>query len=208
MQGYDMTASAIALEPKAGRKHLWLYASLSIGILVLIAAILLAMGRTPICKCGTVEWWHGTVNDSGNSQHLADWYTFTHIIHGFLFYMGAWLVGLLRGKPLPIGVAFLIALVLEGGWEILENTNLIIERYRATNIALDYYGDSVINSISDIVAMSLGFWLARIWPVWLTVAMAVAMELFVGIMIRDNLALNIIMLIHPVETINQWQSGK
>lgn len=182
-------------------------ATLAVGLVAVTAAILLAMGRTPICKCGYVELWHGVVHDSGNSQHLTDWYTPSHVIHGFLFYFGTWLIGRLRGKRLPLGVAFLLALGLEAAWEIVENTNMVIDRYRATNIALDYYGDSVINSVSDISFMALGFFLARAFPVWLTVAAAVLMELFVGYWIRDNLALNIIMLIYPVEAINRWQSA-
>lgn len=181
--------------------------ALAVAMIALTAAILYAMGRTPICKCGYVEFWHGVVRDSGNSQHLTDWYTPSHVIHGFLFYLGAWIIGRLRGKALPLGVAFLLALGLEAAWEIAENTNMVIDRYRATNIALDYYGDSVINSVSDILFMALGFFLARTLPVWLTVVAAMLMEVFVGYWIHDNLALNIIMLIHPIEAINQWQSA-
>jgi uncharacterized protein DUF2585 len=122
-----------------------LYVGLALGLIALTTAVLLAMGRTAICTCGAIELWHGTVKDPGNSQHLSDWYTPSHIIHGFLLYCGTWLIGLVRGKPLPLGLAFLLALGVECTWELVENTNVVIDRYRATNIALDYYGDSVTN---------------------------------------------------------------
>jgi hypothetical protein len=200
----------VALAAGAGRPRrprTALYAGLAVAVVALTAAILLSMGRTPLCTCGTVELWHATVNDSGNSQHLSDWYSASHVIHGFLFYGAAWLAGRIVGRPIPLGIAFLAALGIECAWEILENTDAVIERYRAATISLDYYGDSVINSLSDIVMMIGGFWLARIWPVWLTVLAALLMEAVVGYWIRDNLALNIIMLIHPVEAIRQWQSA-
>jgi len=183
------------------------YGVLAIALIAATAAILLAMGRTPICKCGTVELWHGVVRDSGNLQHLTDWYTPSHIIHGFLFYMGTWIIGFVRGRALPFGAALLIAIGAEAAWEIVENTDMVIERYRATNIAHDYYGDSVLNSVSDIFAMIVGFLLARILPVRATVLLAMLMEAVTAYWIHDNLALNIIMLIHPVEAINEWQSA-
>ena len=178
-----------------------------IGTILLVAmtaqaAILAMMGQPAICTCGIVRLWHGTVLSAENSQQITDWYSFSHIIHGIVFYAGLrWLL-----PRAGLATLLLLAVVLEGTWEILENSPIVIDRYRQQALAEGYSGDSILNSLSDTLAMAAGFLLARRAPVTATVGFVVAAELFTLLMIRDNLTLNVLQLVAPSPTISAWQA--
>ena len=176
---------------------------LALAIIAAGVLILAAMGRTWICPCGTVKLWYGGINTSEDSQHFTDWYTWTHITHGLLFYLGLWILF----RRWPLSVRWLLAIFGEVGWEIIENSPWIIERYRAETISLNYFGDSILNSFGDVLAMILGFYAASRLPVWGSVVIALAIEAMLAVVIRDNLALNVIMLWFPIEAIRHWQAG-
>ncbi len=178
-------------------------------IIVITLAILFAMGRPPICTCGYVSLWYGDINASGNSQHLSDWYTPSHIIHGMLFYALGWFLfrKLGLGGKQAAKWSFPLAVFIEAAWEIAENTSWIIDRYRAVTVNWGYSGDSIINSMADIGWMSFGFWLALKLPVRVTVALALIAETVTAIVVRDNLTLNVIMLLYPFDFIREWQAA-
>lgn len=181
----------------------------ALAVFVTALVVLVAMGRPPICTCGTVRLWAGQVQSADNSQQLSDWYSFSHIIHGMLFFGAAHLLwhklGLARFVSprwaLPVAVMF------ESAWELLENSPIIIDRYRAVTISWGYSGDSVLNSASDIAMMTLGFLMAARLPARMTICLALAFELLTLATIRDNLTLNLLMLGWPVDAVRQWQAG-
>jgi len=181
-------------------RRAWLF---SFALLAAAATILLAMGRNPICTCGTIDLWVDERDSARTSQMLADWYSLSHIVHGLLFYAALWLVA----RRWPVEWRFLAALTIEAAWEVTENTPMVIDRYRATTAALGYTGDSVINSLSDIMMMALGFLAARKLPPWAAALLLIALEIIPLFTIRDNLALNVWALIAPNSALQAWQAG-
>ncbi|NML94919.1 DUF2585 domain-containing protein [Novosphingobium olei] len=178
-------------------------------VALLVVAILLAMHRPPICPCGRIHLWAGQVQSAENSQQLSDWYSFSHLIHGMLFYGAAHLLWRRSGLGRFISPRWVLAcaVAIEGGWELLENSPIVIDRYRAVTVSYGYSGDSVLNSASDIACMVLGFLFAAQVPARVTVAVALAFELFTLAMIRDNLTLNVLMLAWPIEAVRHWQAA-
>ena len=183
------------------KRYRWIIA-IFIAVLAMTGGIELWMGRLPLGPDGRFGLWEGDIWSGENSQRVADPYSFSHLVHGMLFYGFLWLVA----RKLPVRYRFLMALAVEAGWELLENSPLIINRYREATIALGYAGDSVLNSLSDILMMALGFWFAsRVVRRRVTVAAIIVMEVGCALWVRDNLTLNVIMLIHPVDAIKAWQ---
>ncbi|MGP6088772.1 DUF2585 family protein [Antarctobacter jejuensis] len=179
-------------------------AILTLTTAIILAVILLMMGRDLICPCGRVDFWAGPGAPAvEGSQHLLDLYSPSHLIHGFVFFGVLALVA----RRLDLNIRLALSLIVEAGWEVVENTPLVIDRYRAVTISLDYNGDSVINSVFDLFAMVVGFYLARVLPVWVSVAIVIGMEILTAFLIRDGLVLNVLMLFWPVESILQWQQG-
>lgn len=173
-------------------------------VVICLAAFLeLKMGRNLTYQHGPVRVWSGDINSDQNSQQIFDPYSLTHVIHGAVFYG---LTRLALGSP-PIALCAIVAITLEAAWEVYENTDQVINRYRAATISLGYFGDSVINSFADMLACLAGVLLAWRLPTIVTVTWVVAVEVILAIWIRDNLTLNIIMLIHPVDAIRAWQMG-
>ena len=177
--------------------------AVAIAAVVLAAGIELWLGRVPICTCGTVKLWHGVVQSAENSQHVSDWYTPSHVIHGIGFFALTWIIA----RRWPLGWRFAVAVALEAAWEVFENTPFVIDRYRAATISLDYYGDSILNSMADIAAMAAGFAFAASVRWWLSLLAVIVMEIGVAVVIRDNLFLNILMLLHPFDAVKRWQAG-
>jgi uncharacterized protein DUF2585 len=196
------TGSTVERFAEFVQQHRWVVVG-TVAVLSLTALIERFLGRSPLGPDGKFGWWDGNIWSSENSQRVADAYSFSHIAHGILFFALLWLVA----RRLPLSYRFTIALLLEAGWEVLENSPIIINRYREATIALGYVGDSVLNSCSDIAMMALGFWFASRMKIWVSVAAVLAMEVFCLLWVRDNLTLNIIMLIHPIDALKAWQAA-
>jgi len=179
----------------------WLIAFL---ILAAAGATELSFGRNPICTCGTIELWVGARDSPKTSQMLLDWYSLSHVVHGLLFYGALWLIA----RRWAVEWRFVAALFVEASWEVVENTPFVIDRYRATTAALGYNGDSVLNSMSDIAMMALGFLLAQRLPLWAAFSLVVLLELIPLFVIRDNLTLNVWQLIAPNDALQAWQSAR
>jgi hypothetical protein len=180
------------------------YVLTAVALMAVQTIALYAMGLPPICRCGYVALWHGNPSGPETSQHILDWYTYTHVLHGFAFYFLAWLAA----PRLTTVQRFALAIGLEAGWEVFENTPMVMERYRQGALAQGYFGDSILNSVADTVAAVIGYILAWRAPVSVVVGLVIVSELIAGYAIRDGLVLNLVQLIYPTEAVSRWQAAR
>jgi len=185
------------------RSGLWIGAGMVV-IAAVAAIVEMSMGRLVFGPDGRFGWWEGNIWSAEQSQRFADPYSFSHISHGLLFYALLWLAA----RRAPVRYRLLAAVGLEAAWEILENSPIVINRYRAVTISLGYVGDSVVNSLSDILMMSIGFLVAANTRPRVALALLLVLEIGLTIWVRDCLALNIVMLLHPIDAIRHWQMGQ
>jgi hypothetical protein len=205
-----MEVIAPAREPP----RFWRFLLIGLLVLVLMGIIEKAMGRIGWSKSGQLLLWVNETNGPETSQQLFDWYSVTHVEHGFVLYFIAWLAWrLIRGKEAVgrvnaawEGGSFLFVLIAEAGWEVLENSPVIIERYRSQTAAVGYNGDTILNSVSDVLCCMLGWWIARKLPWWVTLLVFIGTETLLAFMVRDNFLLNVLMLTVPVEAVKRWQN--
>lgn len=177
-----------------------------LAIALTLAAVILQLydqGRSWLCPCGRFFVWVGEAWSSDTSQHLFDPYSFTHVLHGFLL---AWLITWLAPR-LSWSWQLWLAIAVESVWEAVENSEFVIQRYREGTAALGYYGDTILNSLGDIAMCGLGFVIARYLGFWPSLALFILVEVTLLVWIRDSLLLNVLMLVYPVEGIEQWQAG-
>lgn len=178
-------------------------------ILGVTALVLRMMGRVLWCECGNVVPWAWDINTPHNSQHLIDPYFFTHVLHGVMFYLPLYWLSRTRvaEKAMTRPVRFWAAVLIEAAWEVMENSPIVIDRYREATISLGYYGDSIANSMIDILACTAGYWITSRIKVWQSLTLFFGTELILAILIRDGLLLNILMLLVPIDAVLQWQMG-
>lgn len=175
----------------------------AMGIALLAAMVLASQGRVLWCQAGDYLPWSFDIWSTHNSQHLLDPYSFTHMLHGVAEF---WILFLLFGK-VPVRWRFVIAVAIEACWEIAENSTFVIERYRAATISLDYFGDSILNSLSDITFCATGFVVASKLRFWRSLILFAATETILVLTIHDSLLINILMLLYPIDAVKHWQMG-
>lgn len=184
------------------RKNLWPWLAIAL-VLLLTVFLLRNQGRLWQCACGRIDLWAGDIWSSDNSQHLFDPYAFTHLLHGVVFFIAlAWIA-----PRLSVMWRFMLAVIIEAAWEVLENSEFIIQRYREATASLGYEGDTIVNSIGDIFICGVGFWLAYYLGFRRSLILFIVVEIALTLWIRDSLILSVVMLIYPIEAIKAWQLG-
>ncbi|MGI3184457.1 DUF2585 family protein [Nioella aestuarii] len=166
-----------------------------------IGLTLWVWGQPIICTCGYVQLWVGSIFSSGNSQHVADWYTLSHVVHGMLIGLAGWALA----RRVSFDWIYAFAIFTGVGWEIIEHTNWVLDAFRATTINQGYLGDSVLNAMADFVFMMGGFFLASaIRPLW-SLLLIVVLELTATFVARDSLTLSTLSLVWPIQALDDWQ---